>query len=128
MLCQAAYVMAILAAVCSAVVFCITQIQKRKRGGQKNVYEAVFFFTGYLIFLASFVAFALKYPYTCSSDFRYIVICLVYMAVGLADSVRIVPEKTKATAVFRAIRILVCVTIILMAIIYVAWRQWVGMI
>ena len=124
MLCQTAYVMAILAAVCSAVVFCITQIQKRKLGGQKNVYEAVFFFTGYLIFLASFVAFVIKYPYTCSSDFRYIVICLVYMAVGLADSVMIVPEKTKTAAVFRAVRILVCVTIILMAIIYVAWPQW----
>ena len=128
MLCQAAYVMAILAAICSAVLFCITQYQKSKLGGQKNVYEAVFFFTGYLIFLASFIAFILKYPYTCSSDFRYIVICLVYMAVGLADSVRIVPEKTKAAAASRAIRILVCVTLILMTIIYVAWRQWGSMI
>ena len=50
------------------------------------------------------------------------------MAVGLADSVRIVPEKTKAAAVFRAIRILICVTIILMTVIYVAWPWWGSMI
>ncbi|MDE5597251.1 MAG: hypothetical protein K2J04_05410, partial [Lachnospiraceae bacterium] len=108
----------------SAVLFCITQFQKMKSGGQKNVCEAVFFLTGYLIFLASFVVFALKYPYTCSSDFRYIVICLVYIAVGLADSERIVPEKTKTASAFRAIRILVCVTLILMTIIYMTWQQW----
>ena len=124
MLCRIAYVMAIFAAVCSAVLFCITQFQKTKSGGQKNVCEAVFFLAGYLTFLASFVVFALKYPYTCSSDFRYIVICLVYIAVGLADSGRIAPDKTKAAATFRIIRILVCVTLILTTIIYMTWQQW----
>ena len=123
-LCRIAYVMAIFAAVCSAFLFCITQFQKAKTGGQKNVCEAVFFLTGYLIFLASFVAFALKYPYTCSSDFRYIVICLVYIAVGLADSRRIVPEKTRAAAALRAIRIFACVTLILLTVIYMTWQQW----
>ena len=125
MLCRTAYVMAILAAVCSAVLFCITQFQKMKSGGQKSVCEAVFFLTGYLIFLASFVVFALKYPYTCSSDFSYIVICLVYIAVGLSDSGKVVSEKTKAAAVFRGIRILVCATLILTTIIYMTWQQWI---
>lgn len=100
-LCRTVYVMAIFAAVCSAVLFCITQFQKMKSGGQKNICEAVFFLTGYLTFLAGFVVFALKYPYTCSSDFRYIVICLVYIAVGLADSGKMVSEKTRAAAVGR---------------------------
>ena len=128
MLCRAAYVLAILSAVCCAALFCITQFQKRKSGGQKRVCEAVFFLTGYWIFLASFVVFALKYPYTCSSDFRYIVICLVYIAVGLADSGRIVPEKTRTTAVFRIIRILVYITLILTTIIYMTWQQWGSMV
>lgn len=118
MLCQTAYVLAILAAVCSTVLFCITQFQKMKSGGSKSICEAVFSLSGYWTFLASFVAFALKYPYTCSSDFRYIVICLVYIAVGLADSGRIVSEKTRITAAFRVIRILVYVTLILTTIAF----------
>ena len=124
MLCQTAYVIAILAAVCSTVLFCITQFQKRKSGGFQNVCEAVFFLAGYWTFLASFAAFALKYPYTCSSDFRYIVICLVYIAVGLADSGRIVPEKTKAAAAFRVVRILVYATLILTTIAFGSLLCW----
>ena len=66
--------------------------------------EALFLSGGYLAFLLSFAAFSIKYPYTCSSDFRYIVVCLIYIAIGLSDSGRLYPENSRAAALSRITR------------------------
>lgn len=121
-LCQAAYLSAILFATLSAILFIVTQIKKwNKKTGKE---EAIFLLTGYLIFISSFLLFALKYPYTCSSDFRYIVICLVYTAVGLSDSAKLCNNKTFSIYLTRFIRIGVCVTLLLTTLIYMTWKQW----
>lgn len=86
--------------------------------------EALFLSSGYLAFLLSFAAFSIKYPYTCSSDFRYIVVCLIYIAIGLSDSGRLYPEKSRAAALSRITRIAVWVTLVLSAVIYMVWNQW----
>lgn len=117
MLCRMVYPLAILAAACSTVLFFAAQ-------HKKNSLEALFLSIGYLAFLLSFAVFALKYPYTCSSDFRYIVICLVYIAIGLADSGRLYPDRTRAGAASRAVRIGVWVTLFFTTVIYMVWNQW----
>lgn len=119
--CQTAYITAIIFAFLSAFHFLIMQYRKFRSQKQVYVYDAVFLSAGYLIFLLSFAVFALKYPYTCSSDFRYIVICLVYIAIGLADSESFYGVGTKASAAFRIIGIGICATLILTAVIYMAW-------
>ena len=133
LLCRFVYPLSIITALASALLFLAAQykhLAQRSRESkiatitavQKQ--EALFLSTGYLAFLLSFAAFSIKYPYTCSSDFRYIVICLVYIAVGLSDSGRLYPEKSRGAMLSRIIRIAVWVTLILTAIIYMVWNQW----
>lgn len=124
-LCRIAYVAAIIFAVLSMGLFFVMQYRKFKRPGQTNVYDAVFLASGYLIVLLSFAAFILKYPYTCSSDFRYVVIGLVYMSVGLSDSGIFCADKMKSTVLSRVIRIGVCAVPILTTIVYMIWH-WDG--
>lgn len=124
-LCRIAYVAAIIFAVLSMGLFFAMQYRRFKRPGQTNVYDAVFLASGYLIVLLSFAAFILKYPYTCSSDFRYVVIGLVYVAVGLSDSGVFCDDEAKSAVISRVIRIGVCAVPILTTIIYMIWH-WDG--
>ena len=94
------------------------------QGAAPQQQEALFLSGGYLAFLLSFAAFSIKYPYTCSSDFRYIVVCLIYIAIGLSDSGSLYPENSRAAALSRITRIAVWATLILSAIIYMTWKQW----
>ena len=124
LLCQFAYVTAIVFAIGSAVLFFMTQYRKFKTDIKTTGLEALFLSTGYLTFLLSFAVFALKYPYTCSSDFRYIVICLIYIALGLADSRKLYSGKTISAVLSCIVRIGVCFTLILTTVIYMTWNQW----
>lgn len=124
-LCQIAYIAAIISAFLSALYFLVMQCRKFQNKRKTCIYDAAFLLTGYLIFLLSFVAFALKYPYTCSSDFRYIVICLIYIAVGLSDSESFCTIGTKTSAVSRIIEMGICAVPALTTIIYMIWF-WYG--
>ncbi len=133
MLCRFVYPLAILTALASAILFFAVQYQKWGNKVAKpkmatttapQQQEALFLSGGYLAFLLSFAAFSIKYPYTCSSDFRYIVVCLIYIAIGLSDSGRLYPENSRAAALSRITRIAVWATLILSAIIYMTWKQW----
>lgn len=118
-LCRVVYIIAIIFALLSVILFVYTQYRKLRSPVRTNMTDALFLTSGYLIFLLSLAAFALKYPYTCSSDFRYIVICLVYIAVGMADSAdENFSGGAKAITMPRIIRIGVCVSLILTTIIY----------
>lgn len=121
------YIMAIVCGVLSAFLFLVMQYRKYRSAVRMDVQDAVFLSSGYLVFLLSLAVFSLKYPYTCSSDFRYIVICLPYVAIGLADSGVFCREGTKAAILSRTIRIGVCVSLFLTTIIYMIWL-WNGTI
>ena len=121
------YIMAIVCGVLSALLFLVMQYRKYKSAVQMNMQDTVFLSSGYLVFLLSLAVFSLKYPYTCSSDFRYIVICLPYVAIGLADSGVFCREGTKASTLSRCIGIGVCVSLFLTTIIYMIW-YWNGTI
>ena len=121
------YVMAIVCAILSALLFLLMQYRKYRRAVQTNMQDAVFLSSGYLVFLLSLAVFSLKYPYTCSSDFRYIVICLPYIAIGLADSGIFCREGTKTSILSRFIGMGVCVSLFVTTIIYMIWH-WNGTI
>ena len=138
-LCQAAYILAILFGTAAAVLFLSLQLKKvlkaRKEaaGGQKGALlrsplfqEGCFLGAGYLAFLLGFAVFTIKYPYTCSSDFRYIVICLLYTGIGMAESFRLLKGRISARAA-GVIRAGACAATVLAAVsvwVIVVWRWW----
>ena len=127
MLCRIVYVAAAVFAVLSAGWLLYLQCRKFTGRLQTAKTDAVFVVAGYLFYLCGYVAFILKYPYTCSSDFRYAFLCLVYLAIGLGDGDRYCPGNAKAAAAFRIVRAGVWICMFLTTIIYMIW-QWDGTI
>ena len=131
-LCRLVYPLAILTATASAILFLAAQYKKMvpKNTPAQSLtdrtagIEAIFLSTGYFSFLFSFVAFSLKYPYTCSSDFRYIAICLLYIAVGLADGHKLYTGRTRPSVPSRIIRACTGLTLLLTTLVYLTWDQW----
>lgn len=83
-LCQLAYISSIIAAICCAIYFTLHQIKLFQSKQQKNKAISIFLLLSYYPLLFSFILFSIKYPYTCSGDFRYVVISLAYMGISLA--------------------------------------------
>lgn len=77
-LCQITFVLAVVFGVITALL--LVAVSFHKNTGREN---SIFLLTGYIVMLISFAAFVIIYPYTCSSDFRYVAICLVYISIAL---------------------------------------------
>lgn len=108
--------------------------------------DRIFLLCGYGVMLFSFAAFVIIYPYTCSSDFRYITICLIYIAIGIglgnkyylpesADSRIPAPYadstakktgilKKAAPAIMHIINWGILMILLLCNIIYLFWERW----
>lgn len=52
-----------------------------------------FLLAGFIAVLLSYVAFTIKYPYTCSCDFRYIIVILMYFAITVSLPQKQAPKK-----------------------------------
>lgn len=128
-LCQAVFVLAVLLSVITAVLLVMVLLHKQTR-----LEDRVFLLTGYLVMLVSFAAFVVIYPYTCSSDFRYVAICLVYIsiALGLGNHYYLQSPKTAAgrlsskaaPALMQLINGGIIAVLVLIQLIYVFWGQW----
>ncbi|MDE5910686.1 MAG: glycosyltransferase family 39 protein [Lachnospiraceae bacterium] len=77
-LCQITFLFAVIFGIFTAVLLVAVLLNKRT-----NREDTIFLLAGYVIMLISFAAFVIIYPYTCSSDFRYVAICLVYISIAL---------------------------------------------
>lgn len=83
--CQIAYVASIVAGVLLTIAFIVSYAAKlwgeikEKEDGLRTTF---LLFT-YVFMLISFCLYVFKYPYTCSSDFRYMTASLVFTALGL---------------------------------------------
>ncbi|MCR4989245.1 MAG: glycosyltransferase family 39 protein [Lachnospiraceae bacterium] len=80
--------------------------------------DRIFVLVGYITMIISFIAFVIIYPYTCSSDFRYITICLFYtlIAIGMANK-----YSYKWIKIFNDALIL-CMG--MTTLIYFMWDRW----
>ena len=82
-LARIAYVASILAAVLATVIFIKFFAQKMVAGGEEGTgLVAVFLWSTYVMMLLSYVLYVIKYPYTCSSDFRYMAASLIFTSLG----------------------------------------------
>ena len=128
-LCQITYVLALLLAVATTVLLVVVLLKKRTL-----LEDKVFLLAGYGIMLISFAAFVVIYPYTCSSDFRYVAICLVYVsiAIGLGNQYFLQsyhPEKKSfpakaAPAFMHSINFGIITVLVLLQVIYLFWNRW----
>ena len=112
-LCQVTFILSIILAIWAVALLVKTSMDKRTL-----TEDRIFVLTGYVAMIISFIAFVIIYPYTCSSDFRYITICLVYtvIAVGLSNK-----YEYKRVSLFNG-SIIAFLTMI--TLIYMLWNRW----
>ena len=112
-LCQVTFVLSIVLALVAVVLMFKVFLDKRT-----SKEDRIFTLVGYVAMIISFIAFVIIYPYTCSSDFRYITICLIYtvMTVGLANK-----YKYKWMPVFNAALL---AFLGMITAIYMLWDRW----
>lgn len=128
-LCQITFALAVILGITTAILLTAVLINKKTRKE-----DTVFLLVGYVIMLISFAAFVIIYPYTCSSDFRYVAICLVYIsiALGLGNKYYLSPSLIQKTGKYDKIKA-VCMHIInggiltvlsFITLIYLFWERW----
>ncbi len=78
---QIAYIASIVIALITTVVFIVGYFIKLKRDRYVRLSTTFLLFT-YIFMLFSFCLYVFKYPYTCSSDFRYMTASLVFTSLG----------------------------------------------
>ncbi|MDD6202834.1 MAG: glycosyltransferase family 39 protein [Lachnospiraceae bacterium] len=81
-LCQIALVLAMVFGILYAVTTIVMQIKEIKRGNKEL---GIFLLSGYIAVVLTFIAFIIKYPYTCSCDFRYVVISILFTAITICQ-------------------------------------------
>lgn len=128
-MCQLTFILAVFLGITTAILLVFVLISKRTRRE-----DTIFLLTGYVIMLISFAAFVIIYPYTCSSDFRYVAICLVYTAIalGLGNKYYLSFSPLQETNHFTKIKavcmhiINACMILMLTCItlIYLFWERW----
>ena len=90
--CQAAFVIAVLIAFICAILSIVRPVIYIRQGDREL---GIFLLTGYTSLLAAYIFFVIKYPYTCSCDFRYVPTALIYASVALLP-VRLQGTRTGA--------------------------------
>ncbi len=128
-LCQITFLLSVILGIATAVLLVFVLLNKRTRRE-----DSVFLLTGYVVMLVSFAAFVVIYPYTCSSDFRYVAICLVYIAIalGLGNKYYLSASPLQEDSRFIKIKALsmgiINTGVILMltgiTLIYFFWERW----
>ena len=100
----------------------IMQIREIKKGDKEL---GIFLLTGYVMVVLTFILFVVKYPFTCSANYRYVVIGLLFTAIAmiqLSDKARI---QTKFHRIFAvAMEYGMFAFIALITSILLVWNQW----
>ena len=105
---QVAYVASIVLAIVTSAVFLVGYGVKMAKDN-----KALFLWSTYVFMLLSFMLYMIKYPYTCSGDFRYMAATLVFTSIGF-----VLASKKKGLKL--VVCVLMCVTIVGSAALYLA--------
>lgn len=120
--CRIALLLAMILGFIFFFVTIIMQIREIKKGDKEL---GIFLLVGYVMVVFTFILFVMKYPFTCSANFRYVVIGLLYTAIALlqlSDKPRI---HTNGHRIFTAIMQYGFFTMIaLLTAILLVWNQW----
>ena len=78
--CQVLYILAVILGLTLAVLTVVKSVRMIRQG---NTMLGSFILSGYVSIVLTFIAFVIKYPYTCSCDFRYIAVSLLYASIAM---------------------------------------------
>lgn len=127
-LCQITFLLAVILGIATAVLLIAVLFSQNT-----DLETRIFLLTGYIIMLISFAAFVIIYPYTCSSDFRYVAICLVYISIALGLGNRYFLHmfvdftgflEKAVPAIMHIINYGIIAVLVLINIIYLFWERW----
>ena len=130
---QIAYVASIILAVITTVVFIACYAVKVFKGAKEGTaLRDLFLWSTYVFMLLSFCLYVFKYPYTCSSDFRYMTASLVFTSLGYVllqksgDEEKSVGDKTVKSLAAGVLRFVVnfcmAATLLCSLIVYMNWE------
>lgn len=122
MCCRIALVLAVILGIVLFFVTIIMQIREIRTGDKEL---GIFLLVGYVMVVLTFIAFIIKYKYTCSANYRYVVVGLLFSTVGfvqLADRSRM---KTTGHKVFASIvEFGVFALVAILTGVLLVWNQW----
>ncbi len=119
---RVALLLAMILGVTLFIVTIVMQIREIKKGNQEL---GIFLLTGYVLVVLTFIAFVMKYPYTCSANYRYVVIGLLFNVIGLlqlSDKPRITTARHRIIASITEYGVFALVA--LLTSILLVWNQW----
>lgn len=122
MCCRIALVLATTLGIVLFVITIIMEIREIKKG-DKDL--GTFLLVGHVIVFLTFIAFILKYMYTCSANYRYVVVGLLFSTIGFlqfSDKSRIKNGTHKALA--SLVEFLVFAFIFIITLVLLVWNQW----
>lgn len=128
-ICQIVFILSLILGIATVILLICVLLDRRT-----NSEVRIFLLTGYFIMLVSFAAFVIIYPYTCSSDFRYVAICLVYVSIALGLGNRYLLQLPPNSNNFFTTRVSpvlmhmvncgIMAVLALIQIVYVFWGRW----
>lgn len=80
---QILFVGSVVFALACAVLTIVVNVLEIKRGNKRR---GIFLLSGYISFIILFIAFIIKYQFTCSADFRYIAAILIFASTSLVQA------------------------------------------
>ncbi len=120
-MCRMALILTMTFGVIFALLTIIVELHEIKKGDKEL---GIFLFTGYVSVIITFIAFIIKYPYTCSCDFRYVVISILFSAITLYQ----INNQNVANRILNVgIKILnfgILSILVLTTSILLFWNQW----
>lgn len=119
---QVAYVSSIIAATLTTIAFFVGFIKKLISVKEIPQLKTLFLLSTYTFMLISYGLFVFKYPYTCSSDFRYMAACLVFTSLGFEYAVEKGQSgawrKALSTVMIAAVALTLCGSLV----VYMFWE------
>ena len=114
----AACVAFVLSLVLAAITFVL--LFKAFLDKRNSLWERIYLTSGYVLTIIFYILFQRVYPFTCSADFRYIVITLLYIALTLGLSNKYYGDKWY----MKVINILMIAFMALITLVYQFWGCW----
>lgn len=120
--CRIALILATLLGILLFIINIVMAIREIRKGNREL---GVFLLVGYVLVVLTFIAFIIKYPYTCSANFRYVVVGLLFSVIGLiqfCDRSRMESKAHKICA--SLLEFLVFAFVAIITLILLTWNQW----
>lgn len=120
-LCQTAYLLSVILGVVFGLITLYLELNNFRKTKDMT---SLFLFSGFVLYMIAFFAFTVEYPFTCSSDFRYLVISLLYTAIGIGRFNQFFLSGRRIQIFRMLLNDSLYFLLALLTFIYLVWNQW----